>query len=343
MIVEKQMSADQKKQEQALQEKGEKEFASKLAQSMDLPSTLTDAVDDHAKAPVEVKQTEEVEEQEEVVEEEGDETEDLTQEDAEEVADEIDAESDELPKLDDEEDLIPKSKVQKRIDELTNQIKRLKADQAKREEEVEQKKASDSELEQLEQMSHQELNNLKRQVRVEQIKAGTDETKLNRLLDLEDKIDRTIQSAPQRFVKNQTTRFNRAVEQSASEIEGFDKVKADIFNYAKTIYQSAPELQGSVEGQARAWQLASEHYKALRKASEGKSDTNELKRQVNTLKKKISIDSSSKKAVAQPDSLAKLKRKAVHGTDADKAAFIKKRMNTDALVSDDELRAFRGR
>jgi len=316
------LGPEQKAQEQALQEKGEKEFAAKLAQSMDLPSTLSHAVNEQAKenqkSPEKEEEVEEVEEQvEEEVEEQAEAEEEIVEE---------------------EEDLIPKSKVQKRFDELTKSNRQLQEEIQKLKEQTQAPK-KDNQQEQLEKMSADELKTLKRQVRVEQIKVGTDEARLATLLDLEEKIDNAIQTAPARFVKNQTERFNEAMSRTAHEIEDFDKVKTDIFNYAKTIFESSPELQGSVAGQERAWKFAVDHYLAIKKVSEGKSDTNELKRQVNTLKKKISVDSPSKKTTTQPDSLAKLHKRAIDGSDADKANFIRKRMNTDSLVSDDELRA----
>lgn len=327
-------SPEQKSREQAMQAQGEKEFASKLADSMDLPSTLTGAINQQAEENQKPVVEEEVTE-EELQDEQNEQT-----EETEHSEEEQPAETEEKP-LEEEEDLIPKSKVQKRINEMTREKRELEARLRKLEEQAQAPK-SDSQLEALEKMSADELRTLKRQVRVEQIKAGTDEAKLAQFLDLEEKIDRTIQTAPQRFVQTQTARFNDAVRQSSEEIEDFDKVKSDIYNYANTIYSSSPELQGSVAGQERAWKFAVDHFNALRKVSEGKSDTNELKRQVNTLKKKISVDSPSKKTTQQPDSMAKLHRKAVDGTDADKMRFFKRRMNTDSLVSEEELRAIEG-
>lgn len=328
-VRETQLTPEQKSQESAIQYQEEKNFASRLAQSMDLPSTLTGEIDNSIKKSLEPPKEEE--EGEEVENEE--EQEEVTEEEQEEPK----AEETEQDSEEEEEDLIPKSKVQKRFDELTAQIKKLQQAQEAKDREVKETAQKDSQLEQLEKMSAEELKTLKRQIRVEQIKASSDEAKLSQLLDLEDKVERTLQTAPQRFQNTQITRFENAVRETAESMDGFEKVKGDIFNHAKAIFESAPELQGSVYGQERAWKLAVEHFNALRKVTEGKSDTTELKRQVNTLKKKISVDSTSKKAVTVADSESKLFRKALSGDDSDKKNFLRRRINTDALVSDDEL------
>lgn len=324
-VRETQLTPEQKSQEIATQEQDERSFASKLANSMDLPSTLAGEVDAHVKeANAEPKE----------VEEEVEET-----EEPEVPADEIDdagKDSEESEGKDEDEELIPKSKVQKRFDELTSQLKKLQAE-VERTRSDKPDSPKDSDEAQLEKMTEAELKTLKRQVRVEQIKNSADEAKVAQLMDLEEKIENTIRTAPARFQSSQIENFNKAVAETAETLEGFDKVKTEIFNHAKAIYDSAPELHSSPRGQERAWRFAVDHFKALNKVSEGKSSKSELERQVNTLKKKISVDTSTKKGVQQPDSDAALKRKAIYGTDADKARFLKTRINTNSLVSDDVL------
>lgn len=324
-VRETNMSSEQKSKEAALQAEGEMEFASRLAQSMDLPSTLDNSITEKVnEKTVEEKVDDEIAEEEQAEEPEVEET--------------PESDESENDSLEEEEDLIPKSKVQKRFDEQTARIKALEAKLARQEQDRDVQTKKDDQESQLEKMSESELKTLKRQVRLEQIKAGSDESKIAQLFDLEEKIDKTLQTAPQRFQGTQVSRFNDAVNETASSIENFEAVKSELFNYAKAIYETTPELHSSVSGQERAWKLAVNHFSALQKISEGKSDTTELKRQVNTLKKKISVDSGSKKAVQQPDSMNKLHKKAVYGTDTDKMNFLKRRVNTDGLVSDEELR-----
>jgi len=298
-------------------------FASKLADSLDLPETLSNAVEksmkDAGKEPEEEKE-EETEEQEETEESE---------------------ESDEQPETDeDDEDLIPKSKVQERFNELTRQNRDLQARLQKMEEG--QKKAEeetrDEDEKKLQAMSEEELRVLKRQVRLAQVKNSSDDTQLAKLIDLEEKIDRSISSAPQRFTATQEAKFFEEVKASSSEIENFDKVGKEIHSYAKTIFSSSPELQKSVTGQARAWRLAMEHYKEVSKLSSGKSKEKDLERKVNTLKRKVSIDTPSEKGSEQDNSMNKSFKKAKYGSVDDKAEFIRKRLNTDSLV-EAELRA----
>lgn len=325
-VRETQLTPEQKSQEKAVQEHDEREFASKLASSMDLPSTLADEVDQHEKDAVSTPKE---------VEEDGEETEE-PEVPAEEIEEEANKESEESEESEEEEDLIPKSKVQKRFDELTAQMKKLQAELEKSRSEK-PSAPKDSDEAQLEKMSESELKTLKRQVRLEQIKNSADEAKVAQLMDLEEKIENTIRTAPARFQTSQVENFNRAVEETAASLEGFDKVKNEIFKHAKAIYDSAPELHSSPRGQERAWRFAVDHYVALNKVSEGKSTKSELERQVNTLKKKISVDTSTKKGVQKPDSDAALKRKAIYGNDADKARFLRTRINTNSLVPDDVL------
>jgi len=225
-VKETQLTSEQKAQEAAIQYQEEKDFASRLAQSMDLPSTLTGEIDNNIKKGVAGEK--EVEEEEEAEVEETDEV-------SEDEQEEPKAEETEQDTEEEEEDLIPKSKVQKRFDELTAEIKKLRQAHEAKEREVKESVQKDAQTEQLEKMSADELKTLKRQIRVEQIKASSDEAKLSQLLDLEDKVERTLQSAPERFQRNQETRFNNAVNETALTMEGFEKHKSDIFNHAKAI------------------------------------------------------------------------------------------------------------
>jgi hypothetical protein len=119
---------------------------------------------------------------------------------------------------------------------------------------------------------------------------------------------------------------------SASEIPNFEKAQKDIFALAKNIYDSAPELHSSVSGQARAWNLAIEHYKVLSQAHAGKSKVDDAERRMNTLKKKVSIESVSKKASSEPNNSSKAFAKAKDGTFSDKLSYVRQRFNTDKEI-----------
>jgi hypothetical protein len=300
------------------QAEAEKSFGEKLVSQIDLPASLTEAID-RAEVDEKVqKQNKESEEVEDVQEEEV--------EDEEEVKEESEAEEE-------DEELIPKSKFQKRLDEMTREKKILEIRLKNLEERSSQHaQNSDEDTSKLEKMSEQELASLKRQVRLNQIKAANDESMLNKLLDLEEKIDAVRSTGPQRFTQNQVSKFNEAVSMTSSEIPNFDKAQKDIFNLAKNIYDSAPELHITVTGQARAWNLAVEHYKVLSQVNAGKSKSEDAERRMNTLKKKVSIESVSKKASSEPDTNEKLFKRAKNGNFNDKLSFIRKKFNTDGDI-----------
>lgn len=266
---------------------------------------------------------------------------------AEEDSDEVDTESghqdedseeyEEQPETDEiDEDLVPKSKMQKRIDELTAQIRRLEAkDRAAQEKQ--DASSEDPDLKRLEGMNETDLKQLKRQVRRAQLQNQDDEDKLDQLMDLEEKIDRTIQSAPQRFQSKQVSAFNKAVEDTYTSIDNWESAKNDIFNYAKQVYERSKTLQKSADGQADAWYLAVEHYKALSDASSKVPKSNNakiknLKSQVNKLKRKTSLDSGLLKGNVSKDTKNKLWERAKSGTLQDKHDWVKNTIVTDDLL-----------
>ena len=321
------LSPEQKAAESAGQEARVEDFASKLVESLDLPASLAKEVDQKLKEEQEPEKEEETEDTDETESEE-ESTEDENQSEDSKESEESD------------EDLIPKSKVQKRIDELTQEKKQLEARLRKAEGSKEQTAPKrDEDLDKLENMSQDALRNLKKQVRLAQIKNASNDDQVAKLMDLEDKIETTMQSAPHRFNERQLGKFREAVNESSSEIQDFDKVAKDIHRYASQIFQNAPELQGSVGGQATAWRLATEHFKALSQVNAGKSKNQELEREVNNLKKKVSLEPSSQKSGSKQsdDSSDKLFKKAKYGTTKDKENFIRKTLNTDSFIPEEYL------
>lgn len=303
---------------EASKEAEAKALADNILSNFELPESLATKIDET------VKKEEAGDVEEEVVEEK------VEAEVAEEEKPEV---AEEETKEEEDEELIPKSKFQKRLDEMTREKRVLEARLKRLEESANQMQPpKDEDLVKLEQMSEKELQDLKRQTRLAQIKNGSDDAMISKLFELEDKIDGVMRTAPQRFAANQINKFNEAVQMSASEIPNFDKAQKDIFQLAKRIYDTAPELQSQVSGQARAWNLATEHYKIMQEANVGKTKAAELGRQVNTLKKKVSLDGVSRKASVEPDSYTKLFKVAKNGTAQDKLEFIRKRLGTDAQV-----------
>lgn len=307
----------------ASQEAEAKAIADTILNNFELPESLVNKVNEAEKK-----------EKEPVVEESDEEHEEVPDVAAESETEET-AESEESEEVEEEadEELIPKSKMQKRLDEMTREKRLLEARLRKLEDaSSSQQKPVDDETSKLEKMSEQELAALKKQVRVSQIKSQNDDAMLGKLMELEDKIDGVMRTAPQRFAQAQISKFSEAVQMSAPEIDGFEKVQKDIFGLAKRIYDTAPELHGNVNGQARAWNLAVEHFNLLRESNIGKTKINELNREKNSLKKKVSIGGVSKKASTEPDSTSKLFKKAKVGDARDKLDFIRNATGVDAVV-----------
>lgn len=307
----KQQTPEQKQQEQNQVEKTAQSVADEIVKGLDL-STFPN--------------------NQEVAEEEV--TENETEEQPE-TQTEDETETDSTQEADDSED--PKSKrVQERIDELTREKKQLEARLKKLESQSSTKQNSDPDMEKLEAMSVEELRNIKKNVLRAQRTA--DPAKLDELFELEEKVAKAIDTAPQRFQSQQIERFNAVLENSVSSIPNFDKVKNEIYDYAKNIYGRSASMQKSVDGQAEAWLLAVDHFSALQKLSVDKSKTKDLERKVNDLKKKTSLSTAVQRGVSSSSDEAKLFNKAKAGSMDDKLAFFKKRVNMDSLIDKELLR-----
>lgn len=331
-VEEKQQSPEVKQAEAESQEIRERDFANKLINTFDLNESLKNSLDNHA-SNEEEKNSEE-DEKEEVKDEPQQDTEENqdSSESQEEVSEEKVEESD--------EDLIPKSKVQKRIDELVKQNKKIEAElrSIKEQKTVQQESSRDHEMEKLEAMSDAELKSLKREIKMAQLSVfdtnlepAQKKAKIAELMELEDKADKAISTAPSRFQNKQINNLNSAI----AETELDNKSKEVVFGYAKTIFASSPELQSSVTGQARAWEMAVKHFSEINKLSKNQTKAEELKRQNTNLKKKISVETSSQKLVQKPNDEARIYNKAKSGTFDDKVEFFRKRMNTDSYIPEE--------
>lgn len=322
------LNPEQKALEQVNQQQREQDFAQKLVDSVDLPANLSKNIDEANRRAAAGEEEQHEEEQEEQDQEETEET------------GETESEVSEQKKDEEEEDLIPKSKVQKRFDEMTAETKRLRQEIERIKESEKAAKSKDEEQARLEQMNDDELKNLKRQVRMAQIDNLTNKEQYTKLVDLEEKIETALKSAPERFQRNQIDKLNQEISYTASEVQGFDKAYPEILRTAQEIYKESPELQGSVSGQARAWKLAVNHYSAINKLSAGKSKTEELERKVTTLKKKVAMDGGSPKSSQKEDTEGKAFNKARYGTNADKLKFMKSKINVGNLVDPEYLERY---
>lgn len=248
-----------------------------------------------------------------------------------------------------DEELIPKSKVEKRFKQLTEEIRKLKAGQKPEE-------TADPDMARLEKYSLEKLNTLRQNIKSE-IRAGykavakgeeIDEKRLDELDVLADKVDEVIRTAPVRFQQAQVALYNKAAEEITSELseelseEEIKKACPEIKEIAEGIYSGYPKLQQSEDGQALALKLAMDHWKAKREFSLGKSETDRLKQTHRKLLRKVTLDTNVIKGDKIKKSLEDLKIKAGKGgTDQDRTTFVKESplFNVEALIPDE----FKGR
>lgn len=237
----------------------------------------------------------------------------------------------------DEEEVIPKSKVQKRFDELTA---RLKA----QEKELEQLKLSKAEpkdevTRQLESMTTEQLKAAKLEVRKAQIKSQDNDAQLNELIALEDKINAQLENAPKNFANAQKEAYvKKAVQLAESgEIPDVEKNAPIIMKLANDLYQEYPMLQKDINGQAIALDLAVKHFKAINSVPGDKTKESELKRQVNNLKRKTTLDTKSGKSNSDKVRLDTLKKNAMGGSMQNKVDLVRSHpmFNVDKMIPDE--------
>lgn len=249
-----------------------------------------------------------------------------TEEEGEEPQEEVEAEEE-------QEELVPKSKIQPRIDSLTAQIKALK------EQINQQPKQTDAVEEQLSKMNESELEDTLIQVRIAKEKAREDDATLAKLVKLERQVEKSIAQAPQKFVNKQTQHYQEAVRELLEdpELPQNEDTGKKLLEVARGIYQRYPKLQGIEEGQALALKLAAEHFKETSKFSGDKTELKGLQRQVNTLKKKTSLDTKVLKATTDTSRIQKLRDNASGGTLKDKLLLVKEdpRFNIDAMIPEE--------
>lgn len=264
--------------------------------------------------------------------------EEVLEENAEEVVPEEGEEAQE-DELNSDETMVAKSKVQARIDRLTAENKRLKAlAESKAINKATEETQVDDQVKQLRAMSASELDVLKDQVEDAKFEAHTakDAKKLQELRVLARKIDDTIRSAPARFAQAQAAAYNRKADELSVGIAPKDLEIAapKIVQMAKEIYQRYPKLQSDIEGQAIALEIATDKYKEMSKYSLTKGSVNNLKSQVNTLKKKTSLETGQNKSSGDSQVLENLRKSASGGTTRDKVNLVKNdpRFSVDAMI-----------
>lgn len=238
----------------------------------------------------------------------------------------------EKEETDEEEEVVPKSKFEKR---LNSEVSKRKILEAKLEElEIKAKQNSTgSQRDRLENMSETELKQLRADARAE-YKRTEDPAREKQLDDLLEEIDEVRHTAPQRFEKKQVKAYNSKVGEIISdnpEID-FDKSGSDIKAIAVKIYQKYPDLQKLERGQATALEMAFEHWQQTQKVSNGKSKEKEQKQQLTKLKQKTSLDSGSIKGQSNSASKQKAFEAAKKGGLTEKTKYV-----MDHLLDVDKL------
>lgn len=254
-----------------------------------------------------------------------DEKKDEAEQDKSEDAEEAESTETEDKNEDEEEELIPKSKVQDRIDSLTAKVKALEAEKAKLAQKAPEQK---SQNEKLDALSIDELKQLRKDTR-RAIRTESDEAKLSQLEDLEDKVEEKMSTFSQRFQQRQASNLQEILPELAKIDPKIAQLKGDLWNMATRIYAKSKAMQGHEMGQVEAAILAAEYYanqSSKIKAGESQAD---LSRQVQTLKKKTSLEGKTHVAQQKATSNQKLLDRAKKGSSLDKELFFEQ-----ALVPD---------
>lgn len=319
-------------------------------------STRTVVADDDDEFEEEEAEDEEEPEEEDDDSESEEDDDDESEESDDEEEDEDDADEDDSEEEDgdeeesDDDELDPKSKkkVNKRFARMTAENKALEAEVERMRKELDRKdddkESKDPDWKNLEKIWEEQgeagIEQLQDEIAVATRKAKTDEDalKLQKLNRLSNKF---LAEAPARFQKKQVRAFQEAVVDTQKTL-GKDKFAAgakEIFALANQIFSRSNTLKKAVDGQAEAWRLASEHYSELLKKPrpEDKDEKLRLKRQVNKLKAKTSLDAKKIRGEQKTPKvdLKKMRSAARSGDTETKLAYVKEAFDIDSLIPDD--------
>jgi len=322
-----------------------------ILESLDF-STEEERFSKGEEAPQKKEEEQEPETEEETEEETSGEESEETDEESDE--DEGDAEAEGSEGEEDDEDLTPegdegedevvsKKKVQKRFSSLSARVKALEAENARLKSDADRKvEETDPDVKKLNAMPDKELRATRKAVAVAIAKATRDgdDDRVEKLIELQEKVDTAIQSAPQRFNDRQVAAYNKVADQIAAlgEVPMTSGSAKAIKDIAFEVYKANPELHSLEGGQALALKHAYEVYKARISKSAGGEKTKKLLRENNNLKRKTALDSSGlKRATSNEVKVSKLREKALHGSTRDKEAFVKNSpaFGIDSLIPED--------
>jgi hypothetical protein len=262
-----------------------------------------------------------------------------TKEESSEEKEEVSTETEEGDTEDTDEDLIPKSKVEKRFKALTAKIKELEL----KAQAIPERVVSDPDMQKLEQMTPEELKVTLRNVRAKQLKisSGDDNGNIDDYTDLEMKVHEALNTYNTRFYNSQVTELNKAIESVQYDEDIEDPIKAlpELKRIAEKIYADHPGFRTQKSGMGTAYKLAIEHYKVIQDSLKGKDDQSRTKRENVRLKRKTTLDTSKVKGDSQGNRKLELIRKkmASGANDQDRTDFVKESpmFNVDNLIPDE--------
>ena len=239
---------------------------------------------------------------------------------------------------DEDEDMVPKSKFNKR---LNNEVARRKILEAELEELKEnQRQPETSNQQKLESMSVAELKELKVKAKAELrdlIRSGEDPDREAQVDNLIDEVSDAIRSEPTRFEKAQNDAYNKAADEieSSPDYESIDFTKhnKEITQIAASIYQKYPDLQKMKSGKGTALKLAVDHFIQTSSVKASKSKEANLKRKNTNLKRKTSLDTSSVKGQMSRAKLTKMRKAAKESPSFDKKSeFLSEFIDVDSYL-----------
>jgi len=244
------------------------------------------------------------------------------------------------PESESEDDVIPRSKYERKIQASRARERALEA----RVKELEERtvKTADSRRNKLEAMNEAELKQLKRTVRTEW-KSTDDPTREQELVALEEDIEDVILRGPQRFQEKQLKSYERTATKVMTDPENadldFEQEGENIRGIAQAIYSKYPAFHKLEDGQSIALEMAVEHFRENKKTLKGKSREDELKRQNTDLKRKTSLDSSKVKGESSRADLRKLYENAKRTRSMyDQAAYLDKILDVDMYLEGERRR-----
>jgi hypothetical protein len=339
--------------------KASKTKSGKVRARMSEPEVIPPNLPGEEKKPEveDLEEDEDFEDDERLEDDDTDDLEDDLEEDEEEDEEEPPArkrrkpvvdEEDEEPEIvddegeeEDEEEERPKKPGQKRFNRMTRQLKALEAENKRLK--AESDKEQDPDVGKLNTYSVAQLKQLRREIkqRMFDVMSDRDEKNLeanqkayNRLVDLEEKAEQAMITVPQRFMRGQESRLIEAMRETADRMgaKKFDLHAAGINKIATAVFRNKASLHENPDGQAIAWEIAVEKYKAQIRGGKASKKAQRLERQANRFKKKSSLDTSVVRGTKKSVSNKKLRERARTGTYGDKTKYLSSIIEIDSFL-----------